>query len=392
MNKSKIITGIDIGTSKISVIVCRLKSFDDIEVLGMGTSVLKGVQKGVIRDESLLVNALQNCLKRAQAASDQIIEDVFVNLPNGNSRFTIQTGIIQSSSTGQLLSKDDRELAMKKSVHCVDKKNQSVLHLLPITQRIDGQNMDIFKPKAFNQMEVDTGIILCDSVNLKIVYSNLKKLGFTVKGVISDYLSIGAILIPQTSNGSHLLIDIGAQLTTFCVYSMGQLKFAHSIQIGSEQITHDLSVCLKCSLSEAERIKILYGNLEKFQNELSKHVSIQCHNGQQNVKMSLITSIIESRINQLFQLIQKYLIHAPSYDDIFLIGSGSNLKGLPSWIESKISKPLNSQLDRKYKNIKINSNYMISMGQIIYGHQIGLLKPKPNSIIKKISTKFLNIN
>ena len=103
------------------------------------------------------------------------------------------------------------------------------------------------------------------------------------------------------------------------------------------------------------------------------------------------SSIIESRVNQLFQLIQKNLIHAPNYDDIFLVGSGSNLKGLPQWIESKISKPLNSQLDKKYKDIKINSNYMISMGQIIYGHQIGLLKSSGNSIIKKISKKFLNI-
>ena len=49
MKQSKIITGIDIGTSKISAIVCQLKSADDIEVLGMGTSILKGIQKGLIR-------------------------------------------------------------------------------------------------------------------------------------------------------------------------------------------------------------------------------------------------------------------------------------------------------------------------------------------------------
>ncbi len=387
MSKSKIITGIDIGTSKISVIVCQLKSSEDIEVLGMGTSVLKGVQKGVIRDESLFVNALQNCIKRAQASSDQVIEDVFVNVPNGNTRFTVQTGIIQSNSGGQLATKQDRELAMKKSVHCVDKKNQSVLHLLPISQRIDGQRSETFKAKAFNQMEVDTGIVLCDSGNLKLVFSNLKKLGLKVKGVISDYLSMSAILIPQGSGASHLLIDFGAQVTTFCIYSMGQLRFAHSIQIGSEQITQDLSVCLKCSLSEAERIKILYGQLQKFQNELSKHITIQCHNGQQNVKVSLITSIIESRVNQLFQMIQKYLIHAPSYDDIFLSGSGANLKGLPNWVETKISKPLNSQQDRTYKDIQINSNYMMAMGQIIYGHQIGLLKTGGPSLLKTISSK-----
>ena len=81
MTNPRIITGIDIGTSKISVVVCQMKSTEDIQVLGLGTSVLKGVQKGVIVDASLFVNALQNCLKRAQAASDQLIEDVFINVP-----------------------------------------------------------------------------------------------------------------------------------------------------------------------------------------------------------------------------------------------------------------------------------------------------------------------
>ena len=66
---------------------------------------------------------------------------------------------------------------------------------------------------------------------------------------------------------------------------MGQIQFAHTIQIGSEQITHDLSVCLKCSLSEAERIKVLYGQIEKLQNELSKNVIIHCHDGQKTINI-----------------------------------------------------------------------------------------------------------
>ena len=386
MKQSKIITGIDIGTSKISAIVCQLKSADDIEVLGMGTSILKGIQKGLIRDESLFVNALQNCLKRAQASSNHIIKDVFVNVPNGNSRFVIETGIVQGHSDGKKLTKKDKELAMKKSIHCVEKKSQSVLHLLPINQRIDGKQMDKIQVKTFNHMEIDTGIILCDSTNLKTIFSNLKKCGLNLKGIISDYLSMGAIL-NTASKESHLLIDIGSQVTSFCVYSMGQLKFAHTIQIGSEQITQDLSVCLKCSISEAERVKILHGQLDKLNEQMSTEVSIQCHSGLKHVKLSLITSIIESRVNQLFQLIQKYLIHAPSYDNISLCGSGANLNGLSQWIESKTSRELSHHLGHYFKQHQINSNVMIAMGQIIYGHQIGLLKSEKGSFFKTATRK-----
>ena len=124
---------------------------------------------------------------------------------------------------------------MKKSIHCVEKKSQSVLHLLPINQRIDGKQMDKIQVKTFNHMEIDTGIILCGKqLKPKNHIFKFKKVWIKSKGIISDYLSMGAIL--NTASEDHLLIDIGSQVTSFCVYSMGQLKFAHTIQIGSEQL------------------------------------------------------------------------------------------------------------------------------------------------------------
>ena len=385
MSNAKVITGIDIGTSKISVVVCQMKSTEDIEILGMGTSVLKGIQKGVIIDQALFSNALQNCLKRAQAASDQLIEDVFINVPCGNSRYTIQTGIIQNESQ-KSNAKVKTEAAMKKAVHCIDKKNQSILHLFPINQRLDGQN-NFKSENNFHNLEVDTGIVLCDSENLNIIFSLIRKMGLKTKGVISDYLSMAAPYLFKDKNKSQLFIDIGAQTTSFCLFVNNQLRYGHTILIGSEQITHDLSVCLKCSISEAERIKVLHGQLNKLDTELSNSITIQTHNGPQVVKISLITSIIESRVNQLFQMIQKCIIHAPNYDEIFLIGSGSNLKGLSDWVEQKLSRPIYKRNDHEYNNILVNSNYMIAMGQIIYGYQIGLLKSSNSSILEKLTSK-----
>ena len=120
MKQSNIITGIDIGTSKISVIVCDVNSADDIQILGLGTSILKGVQKGIIKDKTLFLNSLQNSLKRAQAASEHTVKDIFINIPNGNSKFSIQTGIIQNT-TDDLLNAKYRDEAMRKSINCLEK-------------------------------------------------------------------------------------------------------------------------------------------------------------------------------------------------------------------------------------------------------------------------------
>ena len=278
---------------------------------------------------------------------------------------------------------------MKKSISCVKKDGQSVLHLFPLSQRVDGQTMASLTNHKFTNIEVDTGIILCDSVNLDLIIATVKNLGLRVNGIISDYLSLGAVLLPsKQQQEQHLIIDIGAQLTSLMVYKANQLVYANTVQIGSEQITDDLAICLKCSHSEAERIKILHGQLQKYQVELSKDILIQCFDGEKMVKLSLVTSIIESRVNQLYQLVQKYLILAPNYDQIYLAGSGANLKGLRQWMESKFSKPFNTTIESKYKDLNINSNYTIAMGQIIYGYQVGLLNASQSGFKKKLSKLF----
>ncbi len=387
MKQSNIITGIDVGTSKISVIVCDVKSAEDIEILGLGTSILKGVQKGIIKDKVLFLNSLQNSLKRAQAASNQTIQDIFINIPNGNNKFSVQTGIIQNT-TDELLSIKYRDEAMKKSMNCIEKKDQSILHLIPITQRVDGVKTNIINSRKFETIEIDTGIILGDSANLKLVISEIKSMDLKVRGIISDFLSLGSIVLPSESSKNYLIIDCGAQLTSLSIYKGNQLIFAHTIEIGSEQITNDLSICLKCSFSEAERIKILFGQLKKFNNELAKNITINSHNGQKKIKASLVTSIIESRINQLFQLIQKYLIYAPGFDEIILTGSGSNLKGVKEWASMKLGKPIHSSNDQFQTNINITPNYIVAMGQIIYGYQRGLLKNRSQNFIDSIRKKF----
>ena len=91
-------------------------------------------------------------------------------------------------------------------------------------------------------------------------------------------------------------------------------------------------------------------------------------------------------------MIQKCIIHAPNYDEIFLIGSGSNLKGSPIGLNKKLSRPIYKRNDHEYNNILVNSNYMIAMGQIIYGYQIGLLKSSNSSILEKLTSKYLKIN
>lgn len=386
MAYDNIIASIDIGTSKVSVLVCNVVSATNMTILGMGTSILKGIHDGLIKDQAMVFNALQNALKRAQIAADIRVSNVIVNVPNGQSTLTIQTGIVQNSGRRKA-ELNDMKAAMQKSTYCINKRNQSILHLFPIDTRINGASTTIkqFGEYAFDSMEVDTGIILCDTDNVTTVVDMIRKLGLTVRGIISDYLSIGAVVLPERVYDATLVIDFGAQLTNILMYQGRQLMLAQTISTGGAHITESIASCLKCSVSEAERIKVLHGQLIKSDQDLSKMISIQTHDGERHAKASLVTTVIESSMNQLAQCIKKYLRQFDQFSSIISTGSGANMRGLDAWLESRFSVPVNTNTQQTYDYFNINTNYVIAMGQIIYGAQIGLFRGQSSSFKKKVA-------
>jgi cell division protein FtsA len=387
MGSLSTIAGIDIGTSKISMVVCSLASPNKMAVLATSTSVLKGVQKGKITEPVRFVDALQNCLRRAQAMTSEVIRDVCINIPNAHARYVIQTGIVQSQSEGRSY-QQDCERAMRKAVECLDKKHQSVLHLFPINQRMDGgqKNAD-----TYYNIEVDTGIIFGDTHNLDIVLSSVKALGLTIKGVISDYLAMSTFGDTDTLRRPQLIIDIGCQITSFCVVLNGQLTLAKTYMNGAQHITLAIADEFNCSYSEAERLKVLHGALRLPNVPIPSSIQVQTHLGPQLIERSRIRAVIESQVGQLFNHIQMDVPEWRQLDCIQLLGGGAQLSGLSEWLNNHQSVPVIMQKNIKYSHLFVNSNYFIAMGQLIYGYKIGLIQARDPSPIKKwISRIFKN--
>ncbi|MGA0241781.1 MAG: cell division FtsA domain-containing protein, partial [Candidatus Marinamargulisbacteria bacterium] len=358
---------------------CSLTSSNKMTVLATSTSVLKGVRMGRITDPVRFVDALQNCLRRAQAMTSEVIQDICINIPNAHARYVIQTGIVQSQFEGRSY-QQDCERAMRKAVECIDKKHQSVLHLFPINQRMDGEQKNT---DTYYNIEVDTGIVFGDTHNLDIVLSSVKALGLTIKGVISDYLAMSTFGDTDTMSRPQLIIDIGRQITSFCVVLNGQLTLAKTHMKGAEHITLAIADEFSCSYSEAERLKVLHGTLSIPNAPISSSIQVQTNLGPQLIEASLLRAVIESQVAQLFKYIQMDIPGWDQLDCIQLLGGGSQLLGLSDWLNHHQSVPVIMQKNIKYSHLFVNSNYFISMGQLIYGYKIGLIQAREPSLIKK---------
>ena len=80
MGTSEIIVGLDIGTTKIAVIVGQKNEFGKVEILGCGKAESIGVKRGVVANIENTTNSIIAALKEASDKSDVEIRAVNVGI------------------------------------------------------------------------------------------------------------------------------------------------------------------------------------------------------------------------------------------------------------------------------------------------------------------------
>ena len=80
MLNSDLIVGLDIGTTKIAVLVGARNEFGKIEILGVGKSPSFGVRRGVVSNIEQTVQAIRAAVEDAEKKSGVDIKSVHVGI------------------------------------------------------------------------------------------------------------------------------------------------------------------------------------------------------------------------------------------------------------------------------------------------------------------------
>lgn len=75
------IAGIDIGSSKISLVVGEVNNFNQIEVICNVSDKSSGIQKGKIIDENTLADSILNVVKEAEKEMNKKINSAYITIP-----------------------------------------------------------------------------------------------------------------------------------------------------------------------------------------------------------------------------------------------------------------------------------------------------------------------
>jgi len=335
--KPHIITGLDIGTHSIKMVVAQLKDEGgDLEVLGFGEEPSSGVRKGAVVNVEEVTKRILALKNRIENISGQKIAEVVVNI-GGSHIFTVPShGIVAVSRADGQISSEDVDRVLQAAQAFSLPSNKEILEAFPQQFLVDGEEnvKEVVGMKGV-RLEADVLAICGSSPYIKNLGDAVLGAGLEIVDIVpSSLMSDSTVLGAQQKELGTAVLDIGAGTTDLAVYEEGDLIHTAIFPVGSENITKDIAVGLRCEPDIAEQVKIKFGALQSKKGKKSEKLELE---DAQSIVFSqkLLAHIIEARVREIFQLVNKELKQISKQGalpgGVVLVGGGARL---PKIVES----------------------------------------------------------
>ncbi len=401
MAKSRIITGLDIGTHSIKALAVAQKTDSPtLEVLGFIETPSFGVRRGVVFDVNKVSNEIAQTLSQLRQNIGRKIEDVYVNISGSHIFTTPSHGAVVVSRADRKISEEDVNRVIQAASALSVPLNNEILEVFSKEFIIDGHGQ-IKKPNNMEGVKLEAEVIaLCAFSPYKNnLTSAVLDADFQISDVIPSFLASSmAVLTPQQKELGVCLLDIGAGTTDFAVFQEGDLVHASVFPIGSAHITSDLAVGLKTDIELAEQIKKEFGTC--ILRGGSKKEKIETENGETlTFSHKTLTGIIEARVGEIFDLAQRELKKISPQGllpaGVVLTGGGAKLPRIVELARKELKLPARIGVPQGIEGLEKDPSLSTVCGLAMMGygtdggHQSSGLKIGFPSRFKKILKVFI---
>ncbi|MDF1751454.1 MAG: cell division protein FtsA [Verrucomicrobiales bacterium] len=396
MASSNIYAGLEIGTSKVCLVVGEVRSDGALRILGVGQHPSAGVRKGEVVDSETVQACLHDALVRAEERSDVEINTVFLSVSGAHIQGVNSRGAIRVPD-GEIGPEDLDEVKKKCREVQVPSEN-GFIHSIIQHYYVDGQ-AKIVNPVGMlgQKLEADYHIIHGIKTRIQNSIKCVREVPLEVEDIVfAPVASAQVVLDRETKNRGALLLDIGGGTTDYICFVDGAVVASGSVGIGGDHITNDIALVLKVPLARAEKLKVTYGSAWLDGINPAEKVPI-AGEGSETVDRLLICQIINARLNELLTLINNSLafdnILGKTAGGVYLTGGSSLLTGLDDLVSDTFGLPVykgGSSSMSGPSALFENPQYATPVGLIRYAQLLNEQRPRAGAI-SKIGRKFEKI-
>jgi cell division protein FtsA len=388
MRQAEIVTGLDIGSGNIRIVVLQQQDAGNWQIIGAAERPSEGMAKGMVTNIEDLVSAISETLEQAERMTGLPVESAAIGISGTHIKTLESKGVVAVAKADKEITEEDVARAIEAAQAVATPANYEILHVIPKDFTVDNQS-GIKDPVGMTgvRLEVSTQIIMGLSSQIKNLTKCIYRAGIDIDELVFNILACTeSVLTKQQKELGVALVNIGSQTTNLIVYEEGEVLHTAVLPIGSNHITADITIGLRTSIETAETIKLEIVNLDAKKVSKRDEIDLAKYSADEKertmISVKHICDIARARVEEIFYLVNRELKKInregmlPS--GIILTGGGSKLAGLVDLAKEKFKLPAfegrplgveESPVD------KVNDPvYTTALGLAIWGTQNGIQK------------------
>jgi cell division protein FtsA len=334
--QGRILVGVDVGTTKVCVLVAEFDRDGKLNILGVGVNSSRGLRRGVVVNIDETVSSIATALDRAERLSGQKITTACVGVAGSHIESLNSKGVVAISPSSRDIVQNDITRAIEAAQAISVPSSREIIHVIPRSYVVDGQE-GVKNPIGMSgfRLEVETHIVTGSVTSLQNLIKCVQKARVEIEDLVLEPLASGeAVLAPAERELGVMLADIGGGTTDVAIFADGAIWQTVVLPIGGNLITSDIAYGLRLPFHVAEELKVTYGHCDHTAIPDDEMIELApflpgCNDV---LPRRVLAEIIQARVEEIFDMFREQIKQSgcdgllPS--GLVLTGGSAELPGL----------------------------------------------------------------
>src|SRR3989440_4092502 len=261
MAEQTVLVAIDIGTTKVCVLIGEVAARGGVDVIGIGQAASDGLRKGVVIDIDRTVQSVTAAVEAAEKLSGFKVRSAFVGISGNHISSQNSRGMVAVSGHHRDVAREDTLRAIEAARAVSIPNTREILHVIPRGYVVDGQE-GVRDPIGMSavRLEVETHIVTASQSGVQNLTKCVQRAGVEIDElVLAPLATAEATLGDEDRELGVCLADIGGDTTDIAIFQDGSISHCATIPMGGRSVTADLGIVLRVTPDVAEGVKSATG-------------------------------------------------------------------------------------------------------------------------------------
>jgi cell division protein FtsA len=349
MGKARRTGAIDIGSTKIAVVIAETDGAGKTSIVGYGQSPPDGFKQGVVINLDKATESVETAIRAAETMADGKFRayPTFVGIAGEHIKYLSGTAAVPVHKPQRGIAARDVEDVIKQAQTVRLPNDERILHVVPTQFIVDGQK-GVRNPLGLYgiRLEVEALLVIGAVTAVENIIRVLERLEVRNRSlVLQSIATLYGVCDEEDKELGVVLVDLGG-VTDISLYREGEIRFMKLLPVGSNNITKDIAIGLRTTVPHAEQLKRTHGVAMASMVDKDEPITVEDASGRgtKQVSRRLLASIIEPRAEELLTLadgeVRKSGLAEGLSGGVVLTGGGAALPGIDELAEQVFGMPV----------------------------------------------------